>query len=62
MNRLGTIHVENDGRQFRRTNASVEQVIEAYRLLLSELPEPDCFAARNARAVMRLLGHDGDSL
>lgn len=48
------IHIETE-RQFRRTHATMEQVLEAFAQLVAECPGSS--AAANAMRVVALLGH-----
>lgn len=50
----GLIHIET-GPQFRRTNATIAQVVEAFAQLVAAAP--DTPAAANAKRVVALLGH-----
>jgi hypothetical protein len=53
----GTIYVQYGGDEFRRTHATMAQVVEAYRLLIIEILPKDNYAVQNARRLASLLGH-----
>jgi len=60
MTKTGVIHIQQ-GDTFRRTHATIEQVLLALRLLVDELPA-EASAVANARRVASLLVGHGTAL